>query len=37
MGKLGKPGSPIRFRVNNEQRMEEVVAICEKNNWKFNF
>ena len=35
MGKLGKSGNPIRFRVNNEQRMEEVVAICEKNNWKF--
>jgi len=35
MGKLGKSGNPIRFRVNNEQRMEEIVAICEKNNWKF--
>ena len=35
MGKLGKQGNPIRFRVNNEQRMEEVVAICKKNNWKF--
>lgn len=35
MEKLGKSGNPIRFRVNNEQRMEEIVAICEKNNWKF--
>jgi len=35
MGKLGKSGNPIMFRVNNEQRMEEVVTICNKNNWKF--
>ena len=35
MMKLGKSGNPIRFRVNNEQRMEYVVGICEKNNWKF--
>ncbi len=35
MGKLGTSGNPIRFRVNNEQQMEEVVLICEKNNWKF--
>jgi len=35
MAKLGTSGNPIRFRVNNEQRMEEVVLICENNNWKF--
>ena len=35
MGKLGTSGSPIRLRVNNEKRMEELVGICEKNNWKF--
>lgn len=35
MGKLGASGNPIILRVNNEKRMEEVVGICEKNNWKF--
>ena len=35
MTKLGTSGNPIRIRVNNENRMEEVVGICEKNNWKF--
>ena len=33
MGKLGTSGNPIRIRVTNEKRMEEVVGICEKNNW----
>jgi SWIM/SEC-C metal-binding protein len=35
MGKIGKSGNPIRLRVNNEKRMEEVVGICEKKGWKF--
>ena len=35
MGKLGTSGNPIRLRVNNERRMEEVASICEKNNWIF--
>tara|TARA_R110002049_G_scaffold280316_1_gene459553 strand:+ start:725 stop:1021 length:297 start_codon:yes stop_codon:yes gene_type:complete len=35
MGKLGTSGNPVRFRVNGEKRMEEVVSICEQNNWKF--
>ena len=35
MGKLGTSDNPIKIRVNNENRMEEVVGICEKNNWKF--
>jgi len=35
MAKLGESGNPVRFRVNNEQRMAEIVAICERNNWKF--
>ena len=35
MGKLGTSGNPIRIRVTNEKRMEEVVAICERNNWRF--
>jgi len=35
MEKIGTSGSPIRLRVNNEKRMEEVVGICKKNNWKF--
>ena len=35
MGKLGTESNPIRLRVSDENRMEEVVGICEKNNWKF--
>ena len=35
MGKLGTSVNPIRFRVNNDARMEEVVGICEKRNWKY--
>lgn len=35
MGKSGTSGNPIRIRVNNGKRMEEVVGICEKNKWKF--
>lgn len=35
MGKLGTSGNPIRIRVQNENRMEELVAICEKNDWVF--
>lgn len=35
MGKLGTSGNPIKIRVNNEMRMEEVLGICKKNNWKF--
>jgi len=32
MAKLGQSGNPVRFRVNNEQRMEELVVICNENN-----
>lgn len=35
MGKLGTKSNPIRMRVSNENRMEEVVGICETNNWHF--
>ncbi|MCK9401605.1 MAG: SEC-C domain-containing protein [Bacteroidales bacterium] len=35
MGKSGTSDNPIRIRVNNEIRMEEVVGICEKNNWRY--
>ena len=35
MGKLGISGNPIRLSVQNESRMEEVVAICERKNWIF--
>ncbi|MDO9341390.1 MAG: SEC-C metal-binding domain-containing protein [Bacteroidales bacterium] len=35
MGKLGTSDNPIKILVNNENRMEEIVGICEKNNWKF--
>ena len=35
MGKLGTSGTPIRIRVTNEKRMEELVGICERNNWRF--
>lgn len=35
MAKLEKPCKPIRLRVNNEERMEELVAIYNRNNWIF--
>ena len=35
MGKLGTSGNPIRIRVTNEKRMEELVGICGRNNWQF--
>lgn len=35
MKKSGISGNPIRFRVQSQERMEELVAICEKNSWKF--
>jgi SWIM/SEC-C metal-binding protein len=35
MGKLGTKSNPIRVRVSEESRMEDIVGICEKNNWKF--
>ena len=35
MGKLGTSGNPIRIRVTNEKRMEEVVGICQRNNCIF--
>lgn len=35
MGKLGTKSKPIRIRVSDEARMQEIVEICEKNNWIF--
>ena len=35
MGKLGKSGNPIVFRVKNMERFEEIAFICDDNDWKF--
>ncbi len=35
MDKLGKPSNPIKFRVQNSDRANELAAICEENNWIF--
>lgn len=35
MRKLGDSGKPIRFRVQDQERVGELAEICEKNNWKF--
>ncbi len=35
MAKLGTKEKPVRFRVNNEDRLAEIALICEKHNWIF--
>jgi len=35
MPKLGEKGNPIRIRVQNEFRAQELAVLCEENNWKF--
>jgi len=35
MAKLGTEEKPVRFRVQTEERLTEVAAICQENNWKF--
>ena len=35
MAKLGTNKRPIRFRVQTEERMSEIAAICDDNGWIF--
>ena len=35
MARLGTKKKPIRFRVQTEQRLVEIVEVCERNGWKF--
>ena len=35
MVKLGTHKNPLRLRVKSESRLEELVGVCERNNWKF--
>ena len=35
MAKLGTEKRPVRFRVQTEERLNEIALLCEKNGWKF--
>ena len=35
MVKLGTEKRPIRFRVNTEERLQEIATLCNSNGWKF--
>lgn len=35
MAKLGSEKRPVIVRVRNQNRMEEIVKICKKNDWRF--
>ena len=35
MAKLGTEKRPVRFRVQTEERLQEIVLLCEKNGWIF--
>ena len=35
MAKLGTGKNPIRVRVQNENRVEEVAALCTEHGWQF--
>lgn len=35
MTKLGTKKTPVRFRVQTEDRLLEIAAICDKNKWIF--
>lgn len=35
MAKLGTEKRPVRFHVKTEERLEEIVSICEENGWQF--
>ena len=35
MKKIGTQANPIRFRVKDEIRAQEIIQIFEKHNWKF--
>ncbi len=35
MAKLGTEKRPVRFRVQTEERLQEIASICNQNGWKF--
>ena len=35
MAKLGTKKRPVRFRVQTEERLQEIALLCDKNGWKF--
>lgn len=35
MAKLGTDKRPVRFRVQTEERLGQIAAICSENEWKF--
>ena len=35
MAKIGTEKKPVRFRVQTEERLQEVASLCDKNGWIF--
>ena len=35
MAKLGSKKKPIRVRIQSEDRITEIAAVCEKRGWQF--
>ena len=35
MAKLGTEKRPVRFRVQTEERLQEITSLCNKNGWIF--
>ena len=35
MAKLGTEKRPVRFRVQTEERLQEIALLCDKNGWIF--
>ena len=35
MAKLGTKKKPVRYRVETEERLGELAAVCEQNGWTF--
>ncbi len=35
MAKLGTEKRPVRFRVQTEERLQDIASICDRNGWKF--
>ena len=35
MAKLGTEKKPVRFRVQTEERMQQIASLCDQKGWKF--
>ena len=35
MAKLGTEKRPVRFRVQTEERLQQLAVICDEHGWKF--